>query len=49
MDTGRRLLQLGICRKLEHGVTLDAYDLLRPRLAATELAPMSLGDVTIYY
>ncbi len=36
-----------ICRKWESGDS-ESYDLLRPRLAATELAPMSRGD-TIYY
>jgi len=37
-----------ICRKWEFGDT-KAYDLLRPRLADTEIAPMSRGDGTLYY
>lgn len=37
-----------VCRKWEHGDT-TAYDRLRARLAATEIAPMARGDGTIYY
>lgn len=37
-----------ICRKWEFGDT-EAYDLLRSKLAATEIAPMSRGDGTTYY
>ncbi len=35
-------------RKWEHGDS-TIYDLLRPRLAATEIAPMSRGDGSTYY
>lgn len=37
-----------VCRKWEHGNT-DVYDLLKARLAATEIDPMSRGDGTRYY
>jgi hypothetical protein len=37
-----------VCRKWEAGDT-SCYDLLRPRLAATEIAPMGRGDGTTYY
>ena len=37
-----------VCRKWEFADT-EAYDLLRPRLAAPEIAPMNRGDGTIYY
>jgi hypothetical protein len=37
-----------ICRKWEFADT-EAYDLLLPRLAASEIDPMSRGDGTIYY
>jgi hypothetical protein len=37
-----------VCRKWESG-NPDAYNLLRERLAAPELNPMSRGDGTIYY
>jgi Protein of unknown function (DUF3800) len=37
-----------ICRKWEFGETAT-YDLLRAKLAAPELAPMSSGDGTVYY
>jgi len=37
-----------VCRKWQLG-NLDAYNLLRPRLAATEIDPTSRGDGTIYY
>jgi len=37
-----------VCRKWEHGNT-DAYDLLKARIAATEIDPMSRGDGRKYY
>lgn len=37
-----------VCRKWESHDTW-AYDLLHPRIAATEITPMSRGDGTIYY
>jgi hypothetical protein len=37
-----------VCRKWENHNT-DAYDTLRPRLAAPEIDPMSRGDGTLYY
>jgi hypothetical protein len=37
-----------LCRKWEFDDT-EAYDLLRPRLAAPEISPMRRGDGTIYY
>jgi len=37
-----------VCRKWEHA-NREVYDRLRPRLAATEIDPMSRGDGTIYY
>ena len=37
-----------VFRKWEHG-NHNAYNLLRGRLAATEIDPMSRGDGTVYY
>jgi len=37
-----------VCRKWENG-NPDAYNLLRARLAAPEIDPMSRGDGTLYY
>lgn len=38
----------GMCRKWEHG-DATTYNALHPRLAATEIDPMSRGDGTLYY
>lgn len=37
-----------VCRKWEHGNN-NEYDVLKARLAATEIDPMSRGDRTTYY
>jgi hypothetical protein len=39
-----------VCRKWEHSNSnTDAYDRLKPKIAATEISPMSRGDGMTYY